>query len=75
MLENIWILEHFSEYFIKIFHAYNISKHTLALPVKALVVVSIAELCETKDGSCPGKPDGFKRGKLPKPEKKKPMYL
>lgn len=37
MSENIWILEHFSEYFIKIFSAHIMSKHTAALPVKVLV--------------------------------------
>lgn len=39
MSENTWILEHFSEYFIKIFSANIMNKHTDALPVKALVLV------------------------------------
>lgn len=36
MSENIWILEHFSEYF-KIFSAYIVSKHPAH--VKALLLV------------------------------------
>lgn len=39
MSENMWILEHFSEYFIKIFSAYVMSKHTAAPPTEVLVLV------------------------------------